>query len=249
MGGHTPQPQQGPALQMALDYWREHSLRSESIRDRYITGVEASMTTCPACKTVSTRMETTSIYNLYFPPGKAAVSLTDLLAFRGEAGVVPKYRCDKCERNLDAPRMTRSARLPEVLIFMLVRYTHDGTATRKNKTRLTFDVDSQSLEPVFLPPDQRVLPAGTELPSDDPGFGQALDYECYGVVMHIGNSPDQGHYYSYLRDLRGGSDEGVWWKCNDAKVDRKERFDVGGACRRDAKNGAEPFLLFYRRKR
>lgn len=233
---------------MGLDFWEDHSRYDESLRDRYITGVEATITTCLTCKTVSTRMEQTAVYNVPLPTGRSAATLTDLLGARGAARTVEDYRCDKCERKLPATQMTRSARLPEVLIISLGRYGFSAKAVKNNMV-VTFDVDSLSLEPAFLPPDQRELSPGQELPADDLGFGQELGYQCYGVVMHVGNSLNQGHYYSYLRDLRGGGDERTWYLCNDARVDRMEGLDVLDACRRDAKSDADPFLLFYRRKR
>ena len=248
MGGPSSS-QTGPALQAALDFWQEHCKFNESIIDKYFRGIEATITTCRVCRNVSTRMEQTLIFNLVLNGSDS--TLTEHLDGATRAEDVSGYQCDKCERLQPASKMTRFARLPEVLVVMLVRYDFKDRGMTKNTTRVTFDVDSQSFESVFLDPDQRGLRAGQALPEDDNGFGQEFRYRCFGVVMHSGESPYHGHYYSYLRDLRGGGRESTWWRCNDAKVNEMDSgFNVMEACKKDARRapGAEPFLLFFKRK-
>lgn len=227
-------------------YWQEYSRYHGSIIDKYFRGVETSITTCQTCHNVSMPLEESMIFNLQLDTRDR--SLTELLSFAGKVEDIPDYKCDKCEKRTLARQTRRFGRLPPILVVMLKRYANPS---RKNKTRVNFDLDAQSFAPVFLSDEHRRLaPGGVRLPDDDDSFGQQLSYRCFGVVMHQGDALDSGHYFSYLRDVRGGGDEDAWYKYNDAKVQRlKHGLDVRDLFKKDAGNGTEPFLLFFSRRR
>lgn len=250
--GHAASEQKDTPLQTGLDFWRKYCKYNRSIVDKYLRGIAVTKTTCQNCRNVSLRAEETLIFNLRMGSRSASYSLTQLL--EGEAAVeeLSEYKCDKCNKRGPADKSTLIARLPEVLVVQLCRDAfYDKTGPGKNRARVSFDVERQSFEPAFLPPEDRGLRPDECLPEGDDGFGQQFSYQCYAVVMHEGASLNEGHYYTYLRDVRGGGDEKTWYKCNDSLVTQKPRFDVKNAIRQDAKKGggADPFLLFFKRRR
>lgn len=241
------------ALQTVVDFWREHGRTSDSIIDRYFKGVEVTITTCQRCNTRSTRPEQTQIVNLF--PGWEDSTLEQLMRRRVAPQHISDYQCDACRGVHRATSTNRLARLPEVLVVMLVRYAPSERTglMEKIKTRVTFDPDDVSFEPLFVPPDQRVLRDGGTSPDGDDGFGASMNYTCYGIVMHTGGSLHQGHYYSYVRDLAGPRPR-VWNLCDDESVAQKViKWSPGGEQTRTYRDvfscsKGEPFLLFFKRK-
>lgn len=248
--GHVPSEQKETPLQTGLDFWQEYCKFNRSIVDKYLRGIAVTKTACQNCKNVSLRTEETLIFNLRMQSSSASYSLTQLLKDGAAPEELSGYKCDKCGTVGPADKSTHIARLPEVLVVQLCRDEFYGpTGAGKNRARVSFGVERQSFEPAFLAPEDRGLRPGASLPEDDDGFGQQFAYQCYGVVMHNGPTADQGHYYTYLRDLRGGADEKLWYKCNDSKVVPRPGLDITGVIRKDAKKEADPFLLFFKRKR
>lgn len=240
------------ALQTAIDFWLAHERTSQSIIDRYFRGVELTITTCQRCNARSTTPEQTQIINLYPRTGPAA-TLEHLMHRRVAPQAIKDYQCDTCQGSRQATNMTQFARLPEILVVMLVRYTQGQHGdTVKIKTRITFDPDDVSFEPLFVPPDQRALRAAAAPPDDD-GFGASLHYTCYGIVMHSGEEPDKGHYVAWVRDL--ATRPAPWYRCDDERVTRKAA--AGGSkgahsqTYKEVFSGVdgEPFLLFFKRKK
>ncbi|GAB5030739.1 ubiquitin domain-containing protein [Nannochloropsis oceanica] len=72
-------------------------------------------------------------------------------------------------------------------------------------------------------------------------------YRLVGVLMHRGSSPQEGHYYSYVRREGGREEGGGWWCVNDevvtafdpAKEAEKVWFVGGYDC---------PFMLLYEKE-
>lgn len=234
--------QEVPALQAAVEYWLKYRTFSRSIIDRYFRGVEVSLTACGRCKHVSKRAELMTVLNV--PLEDEDGTLAQQLRAMGEGQDLFNYECerkDTCNGTKGpAKNMRRLARMPEVLVVVLLRY---GRSLHKLKTHVAFDVDGESFEPYFVPPEQRALAA----PAPDDGFGGEFRYRCYGVVTHDGNTLNAGHYVSYVRDLRAG-DAAPWWRCDDARVERMPRGRVEAMCRGRTKAGdGQPFMMFFTR--
>lgn len=248
--GHAPSEQKETALQTGLDFWLEYCKYNRSIVDKYLRGIAVTKTTCQNCKNVSLRTEETLIFNLRMASSAVSYTLTQLLEGEAAGEVLAGYQCDKCSKIGPADKSTHIARLPEVLVVQLCRDAFYGPAGAvKNRARVSFDVDRQSFEPAFLAPEDRGLRPGASFPEGDDGFGQQFGYQCYAVVMHDGLTADQGHYYTYLRDVRGGADEKMWYKCNDSRVAPRPGLNMMSVMKSDAKKDADPFLLFFKRRR
>lgn len=243
--------QEVSALQAAVDFWVDNTTTSRSAIDRYFRGVEMSLTRCTRCNHVSKRLELMTTLGVH--PGTQDTTLSRRLWGMASMERLGNYECDskgpgKCNGTQGEAWLTRRiARLPEVLVVVLLRYGQEG-GLHKLKTLVSFDVEGESLEPYFVPPDQR----GLEAPPPDAGFGAEMWYRCYGVVTHDGNSLNAGHYVSYVRDLRGeeAGGEAPWWRCDDARVERMPRGRVQAMCRGETRRGdGQPFIMFFRRAR
>lgn len=237
------------ALEAAVDYWEMYMALSRSMIDRYFRGVEMTLIRCRRCNHISKSLELMTTLNVH--PGTDDTTLTQRLSNMAKMEPLANYECDnegegKCNGSKGEAWLTRRiARLPEVLVVVLLRYGQAG-GLHKLKTLVSFDVDNETFEPYFVPQGQRDL----RKPAPDAAFGDELWYRCYGVVTHDGNSLNAGHYVSYVRDLRvadaGG--EAPWWKCDDARVEKMPRGRVQAMCRGETKRGdGQPFILFFRR--
>ncbi|PAA79669.1 hypothetical protein BOX15_Mlig014224g3, partial [Macrostomum lignano] len=119
-----------------------------------------------------------------------------------------KYRCDGCNRLVDAEKTSRLTHLPPILTLSLMRFDFDfARMTRvKHDGRFTF-------------PYADCLDLGKHLAEhcDAASQGGAL-YELFAVVIH-GGSAMGGHYYAYVRDLE---QRGHWWQ-----VDKSDKRNSG----------------------
>ena len=61
-------------------------------------------------------------------------------------------------------------------------------------------------------------------------------YDLYGVVIHVGNSTNSGHYYSFCKNMQNGS----WYTCNDSHI--------SGLSSESAALNKEAYLLFYQKR-
>ncbi len=68
---------------------------------------------------------------------------------------------------------------------------------------MRFDNQLRKISTPFL------LDSTTIVESDEGDF----QYQLFGVVVHIGNSTNAGHYYAYTKD-----ETNKWWKCDDQSV-------------------------------
>ena len=50
-------------------------------------------------------------------------------------------------------------------------------------------------------------------------------YELFGVINHIGISPNSGHYYSYCKNINSKTNNN-WYKCNDEMVTEANISDI-----------------------
>jgi len=60
---------------------------------------------------------------------------------------------------------------------------------------------------------------------------QPAEYTLYAVLVHVGNSMQNGHYYCFVKVDR------QWWKVNDAEVTRVKWKEV---------SQEQAYILFYK---
>ena len=121
--------------------------------------------------------------------------------------------CNFCKINTDSKMMTHLVTAPEILILLLNR----GKG-------LEFDVKINFVEYLNLE---------KYIEIKDTGFY----YELIGVITHIGENGQNGHFIAYCRDPFTNA----WSKFNDAIVTEVNNF------KNDILDFANPYLLFYQK--
>ena len=124
-----------------------------------------------------------------------------------------KMYCNFCKNNNDCVMRTTLVTGPDVLILLLNR----GKGIQYN-VKINF-VEYLNLEKY--------------IEFKDTGF----NYELFGVITHIGESGQGGHFIAYCRDPYTN----VWSKFNDAIVTEVKSF------KEEILDFANPYLLFYQK--
>eukprot|EP01128_Nolandella_sp_AFSM9_P006445 TRINITY_DN3313_c0_g1_i1.p1 TRINITY_DN3313_c0_g1~~TRINITY_DN3313_c0_g1_i1.p1 ORF type:complete len:1495 (-),score=317.09 TRINITY_DN3313_c0_g1_i1:258-4295(-) len=163
-----------------------------------------------------------------------------------------KYKCEKCDKKVNAVRRCTIGDLPNVLVIHLKRFHFDLATFNRMKLNsyLEFE-ETLNLEPYTKDGlTRRDVAAANN--GEMPPPVHPLDYYEYklkGIVVHTG-SIDSGHYYSFIRDLDHPE---KWFEFNDRHVSPWDPAHM-----RDAAFGGEDhthrrlrpynaFLLFYER--
>ncbi|KAH9482542.1 Ubiquitin carboxyl-terminal hydrolase 36 [Psilocybe cubensis] len=102
-----------------------------------------------------------------------------------------KYKCEKCQKHVNAEKNFTIHEAPLVLTVHLKRFSPLG---KKISHPLSYDQEL-SLQPYM----------------SDGQFGPT--YSLYGVICHAGGGPNSGHYYAFVK-----SREGRWAEMNDESV-------------------------------
>ena len=125
-----------------------------------------------------------------------------------------KMYCNFCKNNNDCIMCTTLVTGPDVLILLLNR----GKGIQYN-VKINFE---------------EYLNLEKYIEIKKTGF----NYELFGVITHIGENGQGGHFIAYCRDPFSN----VWSKFNDAIVTEVNNFN-------DIINFANPYLLFYQKLR
>ena len=135
-----------------------------------------------------------------------------------------RYRCDGCNRLVDAQKWLSIDDAPEVLTIQLKRFDatapfpgngHSGKITRHVAFGQHMDLD----------PFTSASLSGKEAAS--------VSYELYAVLVHEGHTCNSGHYHCFVQ-----APNGLWYSMNDASV-----HSVGLATVLQQR----AYMLFYRR--
>ena len=124
-----------------------------------------------------------------------------------------KMYCNYCKNNTDCTMITTLVTGPDVLILLLNR----GKG-------LEFNVKINFVEYLNLEKYIEIKKTG-------------FNYELFGVITHIGENGQGGHFIAYCRDPFTN----VWSKFNDAIVTEVNDFQS------EILNFANPYLLFYQK--
>jgi ubiquitin carboxyl-terminal hydrolase 48 len=160
------------------------------------------VTLCKNCGRVSTRPSQFYELELHLEQAKR---LEDCI--RGFTGVEMltgdnAYKCEQCNKAVDAKRCIRLKKLPEVLNFQLMRFHYDIKTGRKKKIQKQIAFPAKLDMRTFL---QHPLAAdlmtkkGSDFVDDFDMTGE-YDYELSSVLIHKGSSAYGGHYTALIRD-------------------------------------------------
>ena len=238
----------------------EKDLAKNTVRPKLVQelfeGRQTVRITCDECGAVSDTVEATSSLSLPVAElhGSEAEPVGVHAALRARVAAErltgdEQFQCDKCNGKHDATRETLITSLPPVLCFHLTRFKvkkqSDG-AVELERTNHAFQFEETLTLDEFLQP-----PASpsSEANDDHTSVAPSAVYDLYAIIVHHGMSPNEGHYWSLIRDLSSTSEtEGEWFEFNDERclpMRRASRAEtVGGGSRRDT----SAYMLLYRRR-
>ena len=100
--------------------------------------------------------------------------------------MINDYKCDICDKRLDLHKFQKIKRAPPILTLALFRIGYDYIKDERFKltSRLEFPLELDMSE--YFDKDYKNMDNNK--------------YELYSVIVHRGNA-NQGHYFSYTRDL------------------------------------------------
>jgi len=215
----------------AMESWRKHLLRHDSIIVDRCQGMHRSHLTCPVCGRESIKFDIFSSISLPLPQtkDKTNFNLEDCIDqfMEGEQlDEMNAWYCPNCKKHVCALKMIALWSVPDILILHLKRFTFNTCAQSGQVVRskidynVDFPIESIDLTRFVLGPKD----------NDAPPI-----YKLVGVSEHVGTTANSGHYTATVRN----SVDGKWYRCNDSHIGRTsgEAAVTGGA-----------YLLFYQRK-
>ena len=221
-----------PDDKAALETWRRHLLRHDSVIVDNFQGMYRSHVTCPKCGRESVRFDVFSSLQLPLVLNKdgSPILLEDCLeqlVMGEQLDEDNAYYCSNCKEHVCALKTIALWSVPDVLVLSLKRFGVKNCDVRGRLVRtkledvVAFPVDTLDLRDHVL---------GQYDPEAPPV------YKLFGVSEHTGNAVDSGHYTATVLN----SINKQWYRFNDSHV---------GASTGDASVTGGAYLLFYQRKK
>lgn len=220
----------------AIETWRKHLLRHDSIVVDRCQGMHRSHLTCPSCGRESIKFDVFSTVSLPVileekdgvNSGGTIMRLEDCIEkfLEGEQlDELNAWYCQGCKKHVCALKMIALWSVPDILILHLKRFQFENCSISNNILRskiddtVKFPVDNLDLRKYVLGP----------INEDAPPV-----YNLFGVSEHVGSTANSGHYTATVRNCK----DGRWYRYNDAHV---------GETTGDAAVTGGAYLLFYQR--
>ena len=214
----------------AIESWRKHLLRHDSIIVDHCQGMHRSHLTCPRCGRESIKFDVFSSISLPLAVTKrrSTIRLEDCLEQFMEGEQLDErnaWYCPNCRQHVCALKMIALWSVPDVLILHLKRFTFDTCMTSGGMLRSKMD------DTVEFPVERFDITKHVLGPIDPDA---PPVYRLFGVSEHTGPTANSGHYTATVRN----SIDSQWYRYNDSHVGRTsgEASITGGA-----------YLLFYQR--
>ncbi|PIA19011.1 cysteine proteinase, partial [Coemansia reversa NRRL 1564] len=106
-----------------------------------------------------------------------------------------RYRCEKCNKLVDATKQMTIYQLPRILTLQLKRFSVFGGGKIGRYVEFPLNLNMKSYVSRNSP--ERA----------------SYDYTLYAVLVHAGGTSRSGHYYCFVK-----SPAGVWYELNDSTV-------------------------------
>ena len=132
-----------------------------------------------------------------------------------------KYKCEACDKYVDATRKTCIWETPDILIIQLKRFQNHGSQTSKIRSKITYPLTDLSIHECY-----------------SEYYPRNHKYDLYGVVQHTG-SLNGGHYYAHTKNPVNNK----WYEFNDEYVIHIPDDDVEKEI-----VSARSYILFYKKQ-
>jgi len=156
---------------VAMESWRRHLLRHDSVIVDHCQGMHRSHLTCPECGHVSVKFDVYSTISLPIPEveGLKTIPLSASLASFTSVEELDEenaWYCNQCQKHVCAKKRISLWSTPDILILHLKRFTFnkckriEGRILRsKVETKVEFPVDGLNMSPYMIGPiDEEALP-------------------------------------------------------------------------------------------
>ena len=153
----------------AIETWRKHLLRHDSVIVDYCQGMHRSHLTCPVCGRESIKFDVFSTISLPISQekGNKLIELEDCIEkfMEGEQlDDLNAWYCPSCKRHVCALKMIALWSVPDILIIHLKRFTFDHCSIRNEVVRskiddaVKFPIDALDLRKHVLGPVDEAAP-------------------------------------------------------------------------------------------
>ena len=211
------------AVHKYLTFWKKYSEKNHSIINEIFMGMYYTEIACRECGEKSLVFEPYNILQLPIPDDGEIDLETCIKNFTVEEELNGKnqYRCESCNKYVDAIRKTSIWETPEILIIQLKRFKSTYTNTTKVRSTVKYPMKDLSFEKYY-----------------SEYYPRTHVYDLYGVVQHTG-SLHGGHYISHTKNFINNK----WYEFNDEDVihipdDKIEKELVS----------KDSYILFYKKK-
>jgi ubiquitin carboxyl-terminal hydrolase 8 len=222
--------------------WERFIHRDFSYVSSLFAGQHASRLRCTTCRMTSTTYEAFYSISVEIPQSGRGDIYSCLRSYTQEERLSgdEKWQCPHCKCEREATKQIILTRLPQILVIHFKRFRASKTeSARKIHTPIDFPLYGFNMDPFVA---QRPQPVVSDDSKVDPAITPPFSYEAYGVLRHLGNTGNGGHYISMVRD----PGRGCWRKFDDQNY---YDFEPSKLKERDALTNGEAYIVFYERAR
>ncbi|GAA6062093.1 hypothetical protein JCM10212_002343 [Sporobolomyces blumeae] len=179
--------------------WSDYRETNDSIVIDFFQGQLCNRLECLTCHRTSTTFQPFQSLTLSIPAirhGEEDVPLEDCIdtffdeeALRGDN----RWSCPRCRVPRTASKRMIVARLPQILVIHLKRFTHYDIDSTKDTTPVDFPLDDLEMGDL-LPPDSTSGRYRLNLAHE-----RRTTYELFALANHLGTEGDSGHYTAVVR--------------------------------------------------
>ena len=152
---------------------------------------------CKECNNISSHNELYIDFSLPIKKGKLVINTLEksFECFFGIEELIKdnQYKCEKCNKKVDAEKYFEIKSLPKILLIALNRFEYDYNKGLKKKINT----------PISIP--DKITKIGNL---------DNLNYDLYGIIIHSGSAMS-GHYFSLIKNFEK---EKKWYKFDDRCV-------------------------------
>lgn len=218
--------------------WQRFEHRDRSYVSSLFAGQHASRLRCLTCGKTSTTYEAFYSISIEIPRSGQGNIYDCLRSYTQEEKLQEQWRCPHCKCEREATKQIILTRLPQFLVVHFKRFAASKfERAKKIHTPIEFPIHGLNM-------DDFVLARPKPMPDKEGKFDMATTppfmYDAYGVLRHLGNSLDGGHYISIVKD----PGRGAWRKFDD---ERHYDLDPQKLSPRDRLQNAEAYIVFFQR--